>query len=73
MKNKTKNYMGFHFSYSKSMANFEAFLWNISSSKKSFFWRVESYIKYDARKNLGKIKYWSNQAMQNQYFIHFPK
>ena len=31
MKNEKKNYMGFHFSYSKNMAYFEAFRWNILS------------------------------------------
>ena len=35
MKNE-KNYMGFQFSYSIKMSNFETLHWNISSSKKLF-------------------------------------
>ena len=39
MKNK-KNYMGFH-TYSKSMANFEAFRWSFSSSTNLLFLKSE--------------------------------
>ena len=44
---KWKIYVGFEFSFSKNMANFEVFCWNISSSI-NFIYLKSSYSKYHA-------------------------
>ena len=75
MKNKTKNYMGFHFSYSKSMANFEAFLWNISSSTTPEIVRSALSIKrhgFTIFVNQYVIRYsYINQSSKQFYFDKF--